>query len=89
MNGHVLVQKSIIKQTGIHMSSLSLSAILTIVDEATRPLKMIRQYSDNTENSIDDLNHSINRLNQTLGGSNTQRYSQSLKQTEKNNFVWI
>ncbi|MGR3976419.1 phage tail tape measure protein [Acinetobacter sp. 1207_04] len=66
------------------MSSLSLSAILTIVDEATRPLKMIRQYSDSTENSIDDLKHSLDRLNQTLGGSNTQRYSQSLKQTEKN-----
>lgn len=66
------------------MSSLSLSAILTIVDEATRPLKMIRQYSDSTENSIDDLKHSLDRLNQTLGGSNTQRYSQTLKQTEKN-----
>lgn len=66
------------------MSSLSLSAILTIVDEATRPLKMIHQYSDSTENSIDDLKHSLDRLNQTLGGSNTQRYSQSLKQTEKN-----
>lgn len=66
------------------MSSLSLSAILTIVDEATRPLKMIRQYSDNTENSIEDLKQSINRLNQTLASSDTQRYSQSLKQTEKN-----
>lgn len=65
------------------MSSLSLSAILTIVDEATRPLKMIRQYSDNTENSIEDLTRSIDRLNQTLGGSDTQRYNQSLKQTEK------
>lgn len=65
------------------MSSLSLSAILTIVDEATRPLKMIRQNSDNTENSIEDLTRTIDRLNRTLGGSNTQRYNQSLNQTEK------
>ncbi|AMW79757.1 hypothetical protein AMD27_13195 [Acinetobacter sp. TGL-Y2] len=66
------------------MSSLSLSAILTIVDEATRPLKMIRQFSDNTENSIEDLTRSIDHLNRTLGGSDAQRYNQSLQQTEKN-----
>jgi len=65
------------------MSSLSLSAILMIVDEATRPLKMIRQNSDNTENSIEDLTRSIDRLNRTLGGSDAQQYNQSLKQTEK------
>ncbi|OTG94227.1 phage tail tape measure protein [Acinetobacter sp. ANC 3832] len=65
------------------MSSLSLSAILTIVDEATRPLKLIRQHSDHTENAIEDLTRTIEQLNRTLGGSDAQRYNQSLKQTEK------
>lgn len=65
------------------MSNLSLSAILKIVDEASKPLKLIRQQTDASSDSIEDLTRSIDRLNRTLGGSNTQRYNQSLKQTEK------
>lgn len=66
------------------MSSLTLSAILQIVDEASKPLKMIQQLSDNSADSIDDLRQSIDRLNRTLGGSDAQKYNKSLKQTEKN-----
>lgn len=65
------------------MSNLSLSAILKIVDEASKPLKLIRQQTDASSDSIEDLTRSIDRLNRTLGGSNTQRYKQSLNQTEK------
>ncbi|AYA03991.1 phage tail tape measure protein [Acinetobacter sp. WCHAc010034] len=63
--------------------SLSLSAILTIVDEATRPLKMIQQMSDSSSNSIEDLTRSIDRLNQTFGGSNARKYNQSLQQASQ------
>lgn len=65
------------------MSNLSLSAVLKIVDEASKPLKVIKQLSDSSSHSIEDLTRSIDRLNSTLGGSNTQRYNQNLKQTEK------
>lgn len=66
------------------MSNLTLSAILTIIDEASKPLKMIQNYSESSSDSIADLNQSIKQLNQTLSGSDSQRYNQSLKQTEKN-----
>ncbi|WP_336931156.1 phage tail tape measure protein [Acinetobacter tandoii] len=65
------------------MSNLTLSAILTIIDEASKPLKMIHQYSESSSDSIAELNQSIRQLNQTLNGSDAQRYNQSLKQTEK------
>lgn len=65
------------------MSNLSLSAVLQIVDEASKPLKLIKQLSDSSSDSIEDLNRSIDRLNRTLSGSNTSRYNQQLKQTEK------
>lgn len=66
------------------MSNLTLSAILTIIDEASKPLKAIQNYSESSSDSITDLNQSIKQLNQTLNGSDGQRYNQSLKQTEKN-----
>ncbi|RYL25922.1 phage tail tape measure protein [Acinetobacter piscicola] len=66
------------------MSNLSLSAVLQIVDEASKPLKLIKQLSDSSSDSIEDLTHSIDRLNRTLGGSNARRYNQQLQQTEKN-----
>lgn len=65
------------------MSNLTLSAILTIIDEASKPLKMIQNYSESSSDSIAELNQSIRQLNQTLNGSDAQRYNQSLKQTEK------
>lgn len=65
------------------MSNLSLSAVLQIVDEASKPLKLIKQLSDSSSDSIEDLTRSIDRLNRTLGGSNTRRYNQELQQTEK------
>ena len=65
------------------MSNLSLSAVLQIVDEASKPLKLIKQLSDSSSDSIEDLNRSIDRLNQTLGGSNAGRYNKHLQQTEK------
>lgn len=65
------------------MSNLTLSAILTIIDEASKPLKMIQNYSESGSDAIAELNQSIRQLNQTLGGSDSQRYNQSLKQTEK------
>lgn len=66
------------------MSNLTLSAILTIIDEASKPLKVIQNYSESSSDSIAELNQSIRQLNQTLGGSDAHRYNQSLKQTEKN-----
>ena len=61
------------------MSNLTLSAILTIIDEASKPLKMIQNYSESSSDSIAELNQSIKQLNQTLSGSDSQRYNQSLK----------
>lgn len=66
------------------MSSLSLSAVLQIVDEASKPLKLIKQFSDGGADSIDDLTKSIDRLNRKLGVADADRFNKSLKETEKN-----
>lgn len=66
------------------MSSLSLSAVLQIVDEASKPLKLIKQFSDGGADSINDLTKSIDRLNRKLGGADADRFNKSLKETEKN-----
>lgn len=65
------------------MSSLSLSAVLQIVDEASKPLKLIKQLSNGGADSIDDLTKSIDRLNRKLGGADADRFNKSLKETEK------
>ncbi len=66
------------------MSNLTLSAVLMIIDEATKPLKMIQNYSESSSDSITELDQSIKQLNSTLNRNDGQRYNQALKQTEKN-----
>lgn len=65
------------------MSQLTLSAILKIVDQATRPLKAVQQQTEQSSEAISRLDDSIDRLNRTLSGNNTQRYNNSLRQTEQ------
>lgn len=65
------------------MSQLTLSAILQIVDQATKPLKAIRQQSDVSSDSIDELKQSIDRLNHTMQGGNGRRYNQALQETRQ------
>jgi TP901 family phage tail tape measure protein len=65
------------------MSQLTLSAILKIVDQATRPLKAVQQQTGQSSETISRLDDSIDRLNRTLSGNNTQRYNNSLRQTQQ------
>lgn len=65
------------------MSQLTLSAILKIVDQATRPLKAVQQQTEQSSEAISRLDDSIDRLNRTLSGNNTQRYNNSLRQTQQ------
>lgn len=65
------------------MSQLTLSAILKIVDQATRPLKAVQQQTEQSSEAISRLDDSIDRLNRTLSGNSTQRYNNSLRQTQQ------
>lgn len=80
----MVIQRGSVYRVINNMSSLSLSAVLQIVDEASKPLKLIKQFSDGGADSIDDLTKSIDRLNRKLGGADADRFNKSLKETEKN-----
>lgn len=65
------------------MSQLTLSAILKIVDEATRPLRAVQQQTENSSQAISRLDDSINRLNRALNNNSGNRYNQSMRQTQQ------
>lgn len=65
------------------LSELSLSAVLKIIDEATRPLKAIQQNSDRSADSIADLRRSIDQLNASMQHSDGRRYNQTLADTRQ------
>lgn len=62
------------------MSQLNLSAVLQIVDEATRPLKQIQNQSELNNDSIEKLTHTIKQLNQTMSSGRNNQYNNSLRQ---------
>ncbi|MEF9955634.1 MAG: phage tail tape measure protein [Acinetobacter sp.] len=62
------------------MSQLNLSAVLQIVDEATRPLKQIQNQSELNNDSIEKLTHTIKQLNQTMSSGRNSQYNNSLRQ---------
>lgn len=65
------------------MSDLTLSAVLKIIDEATRPLRAIQQNSDQSADSIKELRRSIDQLNATMQHSGGQHYNQVLAETRQ------
>lgn len=65
------------------MSQLTLSAVLKIVDEATRPLKQIQNQSELNSDSIEELTRAMQQLNRTMGGSNASRYTSTLRENRQ------
>lgn len=65
------------------MSQLTLSAILKIVDEATRPLRAVQQQTEQSSEAISRLDNSISQLNRALNNNSANRYNQSMRQTQQ------
>lgn len=65
------------------MSQLTLAAVLEIVDEATRPLKLIQQQSGASTESVEELTRSIKQLNQTMQSNRMGQYNNELKEQRR------
>jgi TP901 family phage tail tape measure protein len=60
------------------MSKLDLSIIIKFVDKATQPIRQFQKNLQNTNQSIDRLTHSIERLERSVNGNSFSRFSRQL-----------
>ena len=60
------------------MSKLDLSIIIKFVDKATQPIRQFQKNLQNTNQSIDRLTHSIERLERSLNKNSFNRFSRNL-----------